>query len=189
MRRYWQYFISVVRHKWFVFLAGMELGVTIPNLILHDWDKFIPAFFIAYAKCFYAPDGSKQYQESPEFAYWWNRHQKINRHHWQSWLLTWDRGVTEALPMNYYDIIEMVADWKGAGRAYGSTDTLAWYMERRGTSKLQLHPFTQEVVDNLLGVELKFNHTGGMVSLSEMNPDEIEKRVNKILSASMHNLD
>lgn len=152
MKRYLYYGKDCLRHKWFVFLAGVELGVPLLSLILHDWDKFTPRMFIAYARCFRKPNGEKQYEESDEFSYTWNRHQKINKHHWQSSLLTWDRGDTVALPMDENDIKEMVADWIGAGRAYGSTDTVAWYLERIGTPKLVLHPRTQNRVEELLGI-------------------------------------
>ncbi len=41
MKRHINYFKYVVRHKWFVFLAGIKLGVPIMSLIIHDWDKFV----------------------------------------------------------------------------------------------------------------------------------------------------
>lgn len=152
MKRYWANFKAIWRHKYFVFLAGLELNVPIFQLVIHDWDKFTPRMFKAYAKCFYTESGEKQYQESEEFAITWNRHQKINKHHWQAHLLTWDRGATEALPMEENDIREMVADWKGAGRAYGTPDTVAWYQKRVGSPSLVLHPKTQKRVEELLGI-------------------------------------
>ena len=45
---------------------------------------------------------------------------------------------------------EMLADWLGAGRAYGNTDTATWYKERRG--KIILHPETRAWIENKLGV-------------------------------------
>ena len=75
--------------------------------MFHDWTKFRPSEWFRYAQTFYKPDGSKQYVESPEFAYAWMLHQHRNKHHWQYWLkidgisiqctdvVVWDRGVAQ----------------------------------------------------------------------------------------------
>jgi len=36
MRRHWQYLKYVFRHKWFVLLAGIKLGVPLLQLVFHD---------------------------------------------------------------------------------------------------------------------------------------------------------
>lgn len=110
MRAYINYLKYVLRHKYFVFIECLKLGVPLWIAILHDWDKFMPDEFFPYVHTFYAPDGSKQYKESVEFAHAWMLHQHRNKHHWQYWLwvgvpshntaiemrksdyLMWDRG-------------------------------------------------------------------------------------------------
>src|SRR5688572_28700676 len=104
MRRHFAYAKYVCRHKWFVAFAGIRLGpppalLAIPlsypiywllwlmRLIIHDWDKFLPDEWFAYARTFYNPDGSRaQYAETYEFAHAWMLHQHRNRHHWQWYL-------------------------------------------------------------------------------------------------------
>lgn len=150
MKRHWQYLKYVVRHKWFVFLACFKWHVPLWIAILHDWDKFLPDEWFPYAECFYKPDGTKQYVESEAFTRAWNFHQKRNKHHWQFWLITWDRGVTDSIPMPDLFIREMLADWDGAGRAItGKSNTLEWYSKQRG--KIKLHPETQIAVETYLG--------------------------------------
>jgi hypothetical protein len=176
MARHWQYFKYVLKHKLFVLLAGLKLHVPIIILICHDWDKFLPDEWFPYARTFYAPDGSKQYKESPEFSEAWMLHQHRNKHHWQYWLnagitplaythvLVWDRGaasiiiegqvydwagqisVREAMP----DVFrrEMLADWYGAGRALGFPDTGAWY--RKNADNIKLHPDTRAWIERQL---------------------------------------
>jgi hypothetical protein len=39
MRRHWMYLKSVLRHKWYVFLACLQFRVPLWSAILHDWDK------------------------------------------------------------------------------------------------------------------------------------------------------
>lgn len=156
MRRYWQYLKYVIRHKWFVFKAGLELDVPLWILVLHDWDKFLPFNFVAYAKTFYKPDGSKQYTESQDFTLAWNAHQKINRHHWQYWMITWDRGNTETLPMPDVYRREMLADWMGAGRALGFPKTWEWYKKNR--ENIKLHTETRIWIEEQLVMLAARNH-------------------------------
>lgn len=121
MRRHWQYLKYVLRHKWFVFKACLQLGVPLWIALLHDWDKFLPDEWFPYARTFYAPDGTKQYDESVYFARAWMKHQHRNRHHWQYWLflepdahdtgrfplwwlgniLVWDRGTAQKVVKFY----------------------------------------------------------------------------------------
>jgi len=166
MRRHWQYLKYVLRHKWFVFLAGIGLGVPIWRLIIHDWDKFLPSMWFAYARFFYNADGSlKQKRDKTGYykpkdtgsvafdhAVAW--HCNRNDHHWQYWVsgdeVTLIEGRDpEVKPMNEVSIREMIADWKGAGRAQGTPDTVAWYRANR--DKMILHPETRFKVEVRLG--------------------------------------
>lgn len=150
MRRHLAYLKYVLRHKWFVFTAGLSLRVPLWQLIIHDWHKFTPFEWLPYARCFYKPNGEKQYIESDAFSHAWNRHQKRGLHHWQAWLITWDRGETQALKMPDRYVREMIADWKGAGKALGKPNTPAWYMDNK--DKMILHPQTRERVIELLEI-------------------------------------
>lgn len=148
MKAHLAYLRYVLRHKKFVFLACLHLGVPVWRAVFHDWDKFLPDEWLPYVRTFYKDDGSSQYNETPDFAEAWNRHQKRNRHHWQYHLLTWDRGETIALPMPETDVREMVADWIGAGAALGKPDTAGWYS--KNSDKMILHPETRMQVEKLL---------------------------------------
>jgi hypothetical protein len=110
MKAHLNYLKYVMRHKWYVFLACLDMGVPLLIAIFHDWDKFLPDEWFPYVHTFYAPDGSKQYRESAAFARAWMLHQHRNKHHWQYWIwisipshnaaaplpktdyLMWDRG-------------------------------------------------------------------------------------------------
>lgn len=149
MKRHWNYLKYVIRHKWFVYVAGRNLSVSWWRLIKHDWHKFLPSEWLPYARTFYAPDGTGQYKESGEFAYAWNLHQKRADHHWQHWMVTWDRGTLECLPMSKQAILEMVADWYGAGRAItGKWEADQWYHKNK--EKIQLHSDTRRLVEAML---------------------------------------
>lgn len=143
--RYLAYLNYVLRHKWFVFLECMRLGVPMWIAFFHDWHKFLPDEFLPYARTFYKSNGDKQYDETEAFAYAWNAHQKRSKHHYQYWMLTYDRGETVCLPMPDLWRREMLADWRGAGRAGGTPDTFAWYLKNK--DNIKLHPDTRRWIE------------------------------------------
>ena len=149
MKRHLNYLKYLLRHKWFVFVACLRIGASPWQGIIHDWSKFRPSEWIPYAQCFYAPDGSKQYKEGMDFALAWNDHQKRNKHHWQYWLITWDRDVTEPLPMPHRYVKDMIADWMGAGRTItGKWEVGEWY--NANCDKMILHESTRFKVEMIL---------------------------------------
>jgi hypothetical protein len=164
------YLWSQLRHKWYVFVECCKLGI--PWLgIIHDWSKFLPSEWIPYARYFYGdyPDWqkmdawAKSYYFGPtkqsvehDFDVAWLHHQHRNKHHWQRWLLTLDSARSDgkliALPMPDKYRREMLADWRGAGRAYGNPDTAQWYLQNR--EQITLHSETRRRVESELGLGL-----------------------------------
>ena len=142
----------VFRHKWYVFQECLKLGVPLWIAILHDWDKFLPDEWMPYAQTFYADDGSKQYEADGNFTHAWLLHQNRNKHHWQYWMITWDKGNTECLPMPDVYRREMLADWRGAGRAItGEDNTIDWYTKNR--DQMKLHSSTRYWIEEQLGYD------------------------------------
>lgn len=158
MRMFLKYASYVVRHKWFVFQETCGLGIPWLGLI-HDLSKLRSDEFWPYARFFYGPEAKPRRDSTgyykltdtgdSAFDRAWFLHQKRNRHHWQWWVLPLDDGGTRALPMPDPYRREMLADWRGAGRAQGKPDTLAWYSKHR--SQMQFHPDTRRWIDTQLG--------------------------------------
>jgi hypothetical protein len=140
---HWKYLKAVLRHKWFVFLAGRGT-VSLWQLVKHDWSKFIPAEWTPYARSFYGPQ-PRTVATRQAFDRAWLHHQHANPHHWQAWVLREDSGVTKVLPMPEKYRREMLADWRGAGRAYGNNDTAGWY--EKNAARIMLHPETRALVE------------------------------------------
>jgi len=161
MKRHLAYLGYILRHKWFVFWECVRLGIVWRGLI-HDWHKFLPSEWIPYARYFYNQDGTRiQRQDSTgyykptetgdaAFDFAWLLHQKRGRHHWQWWVLPEDEGGIKVLPMGEEDRQEMLADWRGAGRAQGKPDTRKWY--ETNSHKMQLHPDTRHWIEAQLEV-------------------------------------
>lgn len=164
-----KYLRYLIRHKWFVFVAGLRMGVPLWRLLVHDWSKFLPSEWIPYAQNFYWPHEKKNNESleafrlyglceaapfghfvSDRFQIAWNHHQKRQPHHWQYWLITMDSGETFPLPMPEVFAREMVADWMGAGRAItGKWEVELWYTKNR--DRIKLRDETRELVERLMG--------------------------------------
>lgn len=138
MKRHLAYLKYVLRHKYYVLVAGSKIrNCSLFRLIMHDLSKFRPKEWTAYARTFYKPDGTKQYLPTENFELAWLHHQHHNPHHWQYWLLRCDDGRIQHMDMPGEYLREMVADWAGAGRAItGKWDVAEWYAKNRSTIKL-----------------------------------------------------
>lgn len=146
-----RYLITTLRHKWFVFLAGLRLGgIPLWRLIAHDWHKLTPAELPHYHRQFYGDKG-----DPLGFAYAWLNHQNNGKHHWEYWIIRSDhsRGgsgaVNGCLPMPETYVREMVADWMGAARTYSiSADVQPWL--NKNYHKMRLHPCTVDRLEMVL---------------------------------------
>lgn len=149
MRRHLNYLNYVLRHKWFVLVASQVIGGSRWRALVHDVSKFRPSEWFPYAYTFYAPNGHKRYQETEAFNTAWLLHQHRNPHHWQHWVLRQDEGPDVVIEMPRKYVLEMVADWMGAGRAItGEWRVFAWYNKNK--DKILLHPDTRTLVESVL---------------------------------------
>ena len=170
MKPHMQYAGYVLRHKWFVFVAGLKTKAPLWRLLIHDWSKLTPAEWTPYVRKFYGSTPTearlrhrfggrpnhdanlRDWQDSIDtgFDKAWLHHQHKNPHHWQHWVLREDDGGTKVLPMPEKFVREMVADWMGAGRAItGKWETASWYAKNR--KKIVLADPTRKQVEALLG--------------------------------------
>lgn len=117
---------KLIPHKIAVYHAGLELNEKewfneleidreqfIENLWLHDLSKFSAIESVPYSQ----HDFSKN-EFSPEMKIAWIHHKNHNEHHPEYWLNPSKSGQLDPLPMPDIYILEMVADWIGAGRTY-----------------------------------------------------------------------
>ena len=173
-----KYLKYVLRHKWYVFLECYKLGIPITG-IFHDISKFLPSEWFSYTETFYGKKirncydcifcwgsqcsfngagigGGEQAPRckdfaTPDYELAWLKHQHRNPHHWQYWMLTQDDDVPLNLEMPLRYRKEMLADWRGAGRAItGSDDTVTWYEQHK--SKMMLAPETKKWIDERMKV-------------------------------------
>lgn len=123
MGKYWNNLRYIMRHKYYVMKAAWKLSQYCPSRLLvwrgiiHDWSKFTPAEFGAYANHFFSNS-----KGAVAFADAWEHHLNVNKHHPEHW--------DDPDDMEVLDLFEMVCDWYGAGKAKNPnepTDILEWY--------------------------------------------------------------
>lgn len=147
-----KYFFKIWQHKYYVFVAGMYMKVSLFRLIKHDFSKFLPSEFVGYYEKFYSKS-----KNGKKFPMSWRLHYSRNDHHWEYWLII--KGLTnsgeievEASEMPEPAVREMVADWLGASRSYEGEwpqiDSWKWYKENK--DRIIVHPNTQNLIDTLL---------------------------------------
>lgn len=147
MGSHWRYLRYVLKHKWFVLVAGLSTGAPLWRLIIHDWSKFTPAEWKPYVNRFFAGNAGKEDKEldPDEFHRAWTHHWHKNPHHWEYWV----RADGVAMPMPLHFVREMVADWMGAGRAItGKWEYQDWYNATK--HKQNIHIDTRVLVEFLL---------------------------------------
>jgi len=121
----------------------IKIGVPLRQAIMHDMSKFLPSEWFPYTNYFYG------IKDKNSFYYAWFKHQKRNKHHWQWWVLRLDDGGVKAVPMPDKYRREMLADWRGAGKAKGLSDnTKEWYL--LNSTKMILHMETRTWIEGQL---------------------------------------
>ena len=151
---YFSYIKSIITHKWFVFVAGLRVGgIPVWRLIVHDWQKFTPWEFGAYARKTAAGFHNKRSDEDEaEFAHAWLHHENTAPHHWGYWIPRSGKSKNKPLPMPETYVREMVADWMGAERAYnGRWDMCEWLNNNFSNLRESLHTDTRIKTAIILG--------------------------------------
>jgi hypothetical protein len=146
-RMHWTHFAYLWRHRWYVFVECCRLGIPLRGIV-HDLSKFRPDEWWGPVGFLYGPanrrDETGYYSPTNTgdkvFDRAWFLHRQRNDHHWQYWAQPIDNGQMWLEEMSDGARREMLADWRGAGRAQGKTDTPAWYSAHR--SLVHLAPIT-----------------------------------------------
>lgn len=170
LRHKWYVFLACWKSAWSDDTDSISESIHLVwRGLIHDWSKLLPSEWFPYVEKFYGPKwtGHKYMRMDKHglptgiwesvagrvdsnFDLAWLHHQKLNPHHWQYWILNQDSGKTKLMNIPRIFILEMVADWRGAGMAiHGKDDVLGWYSKIRENQQMSLHSRYQ--VDRLVG--------------------------------------
>lgn len=87
--------------------------------VVHDLSKLSLIEVSGYSGYNFKGENSRESQRLFDMA--WNHHKNSNDHHPEYWLSVGRGGDVMAIEMEKLAMYEMVADWIGAGRSYGSS--------------------------------------------------------------------
>jgi hypothetical protein len=148
-----RYLLLTLRHKWFVFRAGLKTKAPLWRLLIHDWTKLLPSELPHYQRQFFG-----KADDPAGFIGCWVRHQNRHPHHWEYWVPRTGHNRCdppypdgEPIPMPWWAVREMVADWMGASRAYGGKwPGKEWSWLEGAWRKMRLHHETVYRVHTVL---------------------------------------
>lgn len=149
-----KYLWITIKHKWFVLIAGIKIGCPIYRLITHDLSKFSFKEFPYYGNFFF---GNKTKEE--KFKRAWVHHQNSNDHHWEYWIPRTSHDKLKGddnkpITMDKNAILEMIADWIGASRAYeGKWPKLEnWWWYKNRFNDIVVNKYTYDNISMLLNM-------------------------------------
>lgn len=157
------HFKTIMKHKYWVYKYSKMLGIPCQG-ILHDLSKFSWTEFSESVK-FYQEGKSSPIvaaKQAQGYSLAWLHHRSHNKHHYEYWTDNYDSG-TIALKMPFKYVIELIADYLGAGRAYnGESFTLQseldwWLTKIKGDCPPKMH---QESINLVTHIFKKFVETG-----------------------------
>ena len=139
MTQHKAYLTTVLKHKAYVFYAGLKLGgIPVWRLLVHDVSKFYPVEYFGYRANFNPVDEAEKESNKKDWDRAWGHHWQSNPHHWQYFTNEEQKAsagglqtIVHTKEMPEVDVREMVADWMAAGRVYsktGSWDITDWFM-------------------------------------------------------------
>jgi len=145
---YFKYFFVFLRHKWFVFLAGLKTKAPLWRLLIHDISKLRPLEFKYYAKKYY---GYCRDKKIAEMSYL--KHVNRNPHHWQYYIVV-DGTFEKIKPLEISDGVlrEMVADWMAVEKSFTGewTDIVNWVWLSKNWDRMIIHPISKGRLVNIL---------------------------------------
>lgn len=151
-----KFFLSVMKHKYYVWRGSRKVGgVPWHRILFHDLMKFHPQEASGYINRFLGPGDRPVLFERA-----WVHHQNHCDHHWEYWINR-SRHKKDArnnhsylVPMPIVCIREMVSDWIGASIVYsGRADMTDWLNDHLG--KMWLHEDTKGRLAGIL-IELGY---------------------------------
>lgn len=136
---YWKQLKSLLLHKWYVFLVGRRVGVSLWRLVIHDWSKFMPVEFVNYARYKYGVKDTREWSKA------WLHHLHYNPHHPEHWLLSWHgnpnfydevgeyiSSFVTLLPMPETYVREMIADMSATSKAITGSWNISSWLNKNG---------------------------------------------------------
>ena len=148
-----KHFNKIMTHKKWVMHYARKAGITWRG-IKHDLSKFSPIEFWESVK-YYQGNRSPidACKEANGYSKAWLHHRGRNSHHYEYYVDNFDNGGIP-LKMPFEDVLEMLCDYLGAGRAYMKEKfsyqaEYKWWLKKI-EKPLLMHPHTKNFITTIL---------------------------------------
>jgi hypothetical protein len=144
--RFVKHLKTVLRHKYHVCRVCRDFGI-LGRGLWHDLSKLSPQEFRLYKYATGVNSPVSEEKKLKGYSSAWHRHKGLNRHHFE-WWLDIREGQLYAIKPEWPDILEILADWIGAGIAYGhgrfdEHEPLAYFVKRK--DRHFMHPAMRSI--------------------------------------------
>jgi len=150
---------TITKHKWYVFCACKDIRLYWRG-ITHDMSKYTPIELFSSAQYFQGTKSPIDVEKTAKgYSLAWQHHKRKNSHHWEYWIDFKD-GQVITLKIPYKDVLELICDWIGAGKAYNTSDwnqKVPYEYWMKNKHKYKLHPETEVFINQIL---VDINHFG-----------------------------
>jgi len=118
MGSYLKHFKTITKHKLVVGFYCSKMGLYWQGF-MHDWSKYSFKEFFTSARYFQGTSSPISAEKTKlGYSYAWQNHHNKNKHHWEYWT-DWEKGQVYGVKIPFKYVLEMVADYIGAGKIYG----------------------------------------------------------------------
>lgn len=175
---------KILKHKYWVFYYCCKAGIPWRG-IKHDMSKFSPTEFwesVRYYQGNRSPIDACKEDKGVSKA--WMHHKGRNSHHYEYWIDNFDNGG-KALIMPFEDVLEMLCDYLGAGRAYMGKQfsyraEYHWWVEKQ-KKPLKMHPVVEWFITTVLSDMWELESRNYEAEL-QLDYDELEYRYNEFIN-------
>ena len=106
----------------------------------HDSSKYHFVEYMPYLHYFYPTREDPKDENAFDMA--WLHHQKVNKHHWQAWVLIRDEGAIAPLDMELPYIVEMLCDWHSFSKQNKTQTAFNWWNNNKNSMILSANTIT-----------------------------------------------
>lgn len=127
-------------------LTEDDIRRTDSEVMQHDQSKYDVEEYGAYCDYFYPTNEHKA--DPVAFDYAWLRHQKINPHHWQYWVIIRDSGEIVPMEMSKPAMLEMLCDWHSFSLKDPKSTAFVWWNNNK--HNMVMHENTKTFVNSVI---------------------------------------
>lgn len=150
MNKFFSHLKTIRIHRRAVRYFAFKMGIPLQGLV-HDLSKYSLTELSQYKYYTGKRSPHEEMRDRVGYSNSWYHHRNKNKHHWEYWIDSIERGTAVKMPYKY--VIEMFCDMCAAGYAYNPKgwqpkDTVSYWIAHEGPHRI-IHPKTRWLLQTL----------------------------------------